>query len=108
MSHTLAKNTIREILADTLRDHRGDAPGDQADALLETLRTYAPRSFVDERLDLSGKTSRFEDIAKEMILAHSFDVAQYEIHAAYPRLSNAEVQVIDDLIGQATVTVVFD
>jgi hypothetical protein len=106
VAHTLTKNVLRELIADTLREHWGQAPGDLADAVLNTLKTYAPKSFIDERRDVDAE-EKYVEVAREMILAHAFDVAEWEIKAAYPRLSDMEVEAVDDLIGQARVTVEF-
>jgi hypothetical protein len=106
MVHTLAKQTLREILADTIRDSSGLAPGALADAILATLHIYAPKSYVDERIDLDSD-SKYTAIAKEMILAHAFDIADWEVAHAYPRLSSDEIAIVGDLIGQSSVTVEF-
>lgn len=104
--HTLTRNTLRDLLGDTIRLHRSEAPMDLADQILATLKVYAPKSFVEEHRELTEE-DRYSKIAREMILSHSFDVGDWEIKAAYPNLSDAEVQVVDDLIGQAQVVVSF-
>lgn len=107
MTMTLTKNVLRELVADTLRDHRADAPGDCADALMATLKKYAPKSFTEERIDVESDGDKFQAIAEEMIKVAAFNIDEWEIHAAYPRLTDAEVTAVNDAIGVASVTVNF-
>lgn len=108
MSHTLEKLVLREILADTIRENRGAAPGDLADALLETLHTYAPKAYLDARVDVDGSPdNKYADIAREMIKTHAYDVAEWEIRATYPRLTETEAAAVNDLIGLSHLEITF-
>ncbi len=101
---TLTRNVLRELLADTIRSTPGAAPGDLADQILETLHTYAPKAYVNERLDLEAD-DKLVEIAKSMIQTAAFDVEEWQIRHAFPRLSEQEAQAVNDLIGMASVTV---
>lgn len=103
---TLAKNVLRELIADTLREHRAESPGECADAIMDTLRRYAPKSYIEHSVDYTDE-DRYTDIAREIMLASSGNVDKWEIQASYPRLTDEEVTLVDDLIGQAEVTVTF-
>ncbi len=106
--HTLTRTTLRELICDTIRDHRADAPGDCADAVMDVIKAYAPKSFVEERADVDGGAeSKYNGIAEQMIRAAAFDIDTWEINAAYPRLSDDEVKQVDDAIGMASITVQF-
>jgi hypothetical protein len=106
MVHTLQKSVLREILADTIRTNAGAAPGDLADQILETLKTYSPKAFIDERVDVEAG-DKFVEIARAMITTAAFNIDEWEIKAAYPRLSDEEASNVNDLIGLAGVTVEF-
>jgi hypothetical protein len=106
--HTLTRTTLRELVADVLRDHRGDAPGDQADALMDLIKTYAPKAFTEERLDVdTSPDAKYNAIAEEMIRSAAFDIDTWQINAAYPRLTDEEVRLVDDAIGAASIVVNF-
>lgn len=105
---TITRTGLREVLCDEIRGHRGDAPYDLTDRIMAILKVHAPKAFVENHLDVDATgNDRYEKLAEEMIRSHAFDVAQYEIHAAWPKLSDAEVQAIDDAIGMASIAVSF-
>jgi hypothetical protein len=104
MVHTLTRTVLRELLADTLRTNSGAAPGDMADAILDTLKTYSPKAFINERLDVESD-NKLVEIAKAMVTTSAYNLDSWEIAAAYPRLSPAEVDAVNDLIGMSSVTV---
>lgn len=106
MTMTITKQALREIIADTLREHRADAPGDCADSIIEVLRSFAPKAFIDQRID-TDSDSKYTAVAEEMIRAAAFNIDQWEIKAFKPTWSDEEIQQVDDLIGQASVTVTF-
>lgn len=103
---TITKRALREIIADVLREHRGSAPGECADQIMEAIHRFSPRAFIDEVVDTSGD-DRYTQVAREMMLAAACNVDQWEIHAFKPTFTDEEVQLVDDLIGQAQVTVNF-
>lgn len=103
---TITKRALREIIADTLREHRADAPGDCADAIIEVLHRFSPRSFIDEVVDTAGD-DKLVNIAREIMLVAAVNVADWEVKHSYPRLTDEEVSDIMDLIGQSQVTVTF-
>lgn len=105
---TITRTGLREVICDEIRGHRGEAPYDLTDKIMAVLKRHAPKAFIENHIDVdTAGDARFEAIAREMILSHAFDVAQYEVHAAYPKLSDMEVQLVDDMIGQAQVVVSF-
>ncbi len=105
--HTLTRTTLRELVADTIRDHRADAPGDCADRVMDVLKAYAPKSFTEERADVDSEGDKYQAIAEQMIRAQAFNIDTWEINAAYPRLTDEEVTAVDDAIGAASITVSF-
>lgn len=108
MTMTLKRNVLRELIADALREHRADSPGECAEAIMNTLRTYAPKAFWDNHADVEGEGDKFQRLAEELIKSHAFDISTWEISAAYPKLSDAEVQAVDDCIGMAHIDVKFE
>ncbi len=103
---TITKMALREIIADVLRDHRGEAPGACADEIMEVLHRFAPKSFVNEMVDYSSET-RYTAVAEEMIRSAAFNVDTWEIRAFKPNFTDEEVQLVDDAIGSASITVSF-
>lgn len=107
MTTTLTKSVLRELLADTLREHRASAPGDCADALIATLHKYAPKSYMEERVDVETDGDKYQAIAEEMIKVAAFNIDEWEIRAAFPRLTDEEASAVNDAIGMASVVVSF-
>jgi hypothetical protein len=103
---TITKNALREIIADVLREHRGSSPGECADQIMEALHRFSPKSFVDERVDYSSD-DRYTMVAEEMIRAQAFNIDTWEIRAFKPNFTDEEVQLVDDAIGAASISVSF-
>lgn len=103
---TVTKRALREILADTLREYRSQSPGDCADAIIEVLHRFAPKSYVDELLDKNGE-DKYTAIAEEMIRAAAFNIDTWEIRAFKPNFTDLEIQSVNDAIGAASISVSF-
>lgn len=103
----LTRTSLREVVASAIRDHRGDAPGTIADEVMCVLAEFAPKSFVEGRLDLATE-EKCAKLAEELIRTKAFDIEKWEINAAYPTLKQEDVDKIDDLIGMASITVSFN
>lgn len=106
--HTLSRNVLRDLICDTVRTHRSEAPQDLTDQILATLKVYAPKAFVEEFRDVLTQDDKYATMASDLIKSHAYDVSSWEINAAYPLLTEADVRMVDDLIGQAVVSVTFN
>ena len=104
--HTLTRTTLKELLASEIRDHRAQSPGECADAILALLKTYAPKSFSEDTVDINAD-ERYTQVAEEMVRAAAFNIDTWEIRAFKPNFSDEEIQAVDDLIGQASIIVSF-
>lgn len=104
--HTLTRTVLRDLICDTVRGHRAEAPYDLTDQILATLKVYAPKSFIEEHHVLT-EDDRYAKIATDLMKSHAYDVADWEIKAAHPLLSEDEIRMVDDLIGQSSITISF-
>lgn len=106
--HTLTRTVLRDLICDTVRSHRSEAPQDLTDHILATLKVYAPKAFIEDFRDVLTQDDKYATMASDLIKSKAFDVDRWEINAAYPLLTDADVSMVDDLIGAAQVTVSFN